>query len=80
MATPSIAAIQDAVCKYYDIPINRLLCHRRDRKWARPRQVAMYLAWEMTDATMPEIGRAFNRDQTTVTHAIAVIGRMRRNG
>lgn len=77
MSAPSIAAIQNAVCQYYGIPINRMLCHRRSRVWARPRQVAMYLAWEMTDCTLTQIGRAFNRDHTTVMHAIDVIGRMR---
>lgn len=77
MSAPSIAAIQRAVCEHYDITINRLLCHRRHRKWTLPRQVGMYLAHEMTDCTLTQIGKAFDRDHTTALHAFGLIRKMR---
>lgn len=77
MSAPSIAAIQRAVCQHYDISIERMLCHRRSRKWARPRQIAMYLAHEMTDFSPSQIARAFNRDHSTILFGIDRIKEMR---
>ena len=43
---------------------------RRARNVARPRQIAMYLAKQLTSRSLPEIGRKFDRDHTTVMHAV----------
>jgi chromosomal replication initiator protein len=62
--------IQRVVSEYYKIKINDLLSKRRSRSVARPRQVAMALAKELTNHSLPEIGEAFGgRDHTTVLHA-----------
>ena len=65
-----IANIQKAVADYYGLQIKDLLSKRRTRSLARPRQVAMALAKELTEHSLPEIGDAFaGRDHTTVLHA-----------
>lgn len=66
----SIDNIQRVVAEYYKIKISDLLSKRRSRSVARPRQVAMALAKELTNHSLPEIGDAFGgRDHTTVLHA-----------
>jgi chromosomal replication initiator protein len=66
----SITNIQKVVGEYYKIKIADLLSKRRSRSVARPRQVAMSLAKELTNHSLPEIGDAFGgRDHTTVLHA-----------
>ncbi len=66
----SIDNIQRTVAEYYKIKIQDLLSKRRSRSVARPRQVAMALAKEVTNHSLPEIGEAFGgRDHTTVLHA-----------
>lgn len=66
----SIDNIQRVVAEYYKIKISDLLSKRRNRSVARPRQVAMSLAKELTNHSLPEIGDAFGgRDHTTVLHA-----------
>ena len=66
----SIENIQKTVAEYYKIKISDLLSKRRTRSLARPRQVAMYLAKQLTSLSLPEIGEAFGgRDHTTVLHA-----------
>jgi chromosomal replication initiator protein len=58
------------VAEYYKIRVADLLSKRRSRSIARPRQVAMALARELTNHSLPEIGDAFGgRDHTTVIHA-----------
>jgi chromosomal replication initiator protein len=65
-----IPNIQKAVADYYGLQIKDLLSKRRTRSLARPRQVAMALAKELTEHSLPEIGDAFaGRDHTTVLHA-----------
>ena len=49
---------------------------RRERSVARPRQIAMYLAKHLTTKSLPDIGRAFDRDHTTVIHAVKTIDDM----
>lgn len=62
--------IQKAVAKYYNVRVSDLLSKRRTRSIARPRQMAMALAKELTDHSLPELGDAFGgRDHTTVLHA-----------
>lgn len=69
----SIADIQKAVCDYFVVKLSDLKSSRRDRSIARPRQIAMYLAKELTSKSLPEIGLAFGRDHTTILHAIRLI-------
>ena len=62
--------IQRTVAEYYNIKVTDLTSKRRSRSIARPRQVAMALAKELTNHSLPEIGDAFGgRDHTTVLHA-----------
>jgi chromosomal replication initiator protein len=66
----TIENIQKTVAEYYKIRVAELLSKRRSRSIARPRQVAMALAKELTNHSLPEIGDAFGgRDHTTVLHA-----------
>ncbi len=70
----TIENIQRTVAEYYKVKIADLLSKRRSRSVARPRQVAMALAKELTNHSLPEIGDAFGgRDHTTVLHACRVI-------
>jgi chromosomal replication initiator protein len=70
----TIENIQKTVAEYYKIKVADLLSKRRSRSVARPRQMAMALAKELTNHSLPEIGDAFGgRDHTTVLHACRVI-------
>lgn len=70
--------IQRTVADYYKIKISDLHSKRRNRAVARPRQVAMCLAKELTNRSLPEIGDAFGgRDHTTVLHACRKIAELR---
>jgi len=66
----SMTEIQYAVCGHYQIGLTDLKSTRRERKIARPRQLAMYLAKVLTPLSLPDIGKAFGRDHTTVMHAV----------
>jgi len=71
--------IQKVVSEYYKIRLNDLLSKSRSRSVARPRQVAMALAKELTDHSLPEIGNAFGgRDHTTVLHACRKVEELKR--
>ncbi|MBS4058127.1 MAG: chromosomal replication initiator protein DnaA [Bacteroidales bacterium] len=66
----SIENIQKTVADYYKIKVADMFSKKRTRNLARPRQVAMSLARELTDLSFPEIGQSFGgRDHTTVLHA-----------
>ncbi len=70
----TIDNIQRTVAEYYKIKVADLLSKRRNRSVARPRQIAMALAKELTNHSLPEIGDAFGgRDHTTVLHACRMI-------
>lgn len=70
----SIQEIQKSVCEHYNIRLVDMSSARREQKVARPRQVAMYLAKQLTSKSLPDIGRHFgNRDHTTVMHAVSRI-------
>src|SRR3981189_2787719 len=70
--------IQKTVADYYKVRMADLLSKRRSRSVARPRQVAMALAKELTSHSLPEIGDAFGgRDHTTVMHACKRIKELR---
>lgn len=74
----SIDNIQRVVAEYYKIKVSDLLSKRRSRSVARPRQVAMSLAKELTSHSLPEIGDAFGgRDHTTVLHACRKIKQLK---
>ena len=74
----TIDNIQKTVAEYYKIKVADLLSKRRSRSVARPRQMAMALAKELTNHSLPEIGDAFGgRDHTTVLHACRKIEQLR---
>jgi chromosomal replication initiator protein len=74
----SIENIQKTVAQYYKIRVADLMSKRRNRAVARPRQVAMSLAKELTERSYPEIGDAFGgKDHTTVLHACKRIKALR---
>jgi chromosomal replication initiator protein len=67
----TIEEIQRKVAEHWNIRLTDMSSARRARNVARPRQVAMYLAKQLTSRSLPEIGRRFgNRDHTTVMHAV----------
>jgi chromosomal replication initiator protein len=66
----TLESIQKTVAEYFKIRVSDLLSKKRTRSIARPRQIAMALAKELTNHSLPEIGEAFGgRDHTTVLHA-----------
>jgi chromosomal replication initiator protein len=74
----SLDNIQRTVAEYYKIKLSDLLSQRRSRSVARPRQLAMALAKELTNHSLPEIGENFGgRDHTTVLHACRKIKELR---
>ena len=74
----TVENIQKTVADYYKVRVGDLLSKRRSRSVARPRQVAMALAKELTTHSLPEIGDAFGgRDHTTVMHACKRIKQLR---
>jgi chromosomal replication initiator protein len=67
----TIDEIQRRVAEHFNIRLSEMTSERRARAVARPRQIAMYLAKQLTTRSLPEIGRKFGgRDHTTVMHAI----------
>ena len=70
----SVENIQKTVADYYKIKVADMYSKRRPASIARPRQIAMYLAKELTQKSLPEIGELFGgRDHTTVLHAVRKI-------
>jgi chromosomal replication initiator protein len=70
-----IENIQKTVADFYKIKVADMYSKKRPASIARPRQIAMYLAKEMTQKSLPEIGDSFGgRDHTTVLHAVRKIG------
>jgi chromosomal replication initiator protein len=75
----SVEGIQKTVAEYFKIKVSDMHSKRRNRNVARPRQVAMALAKDLTQMSLPEIGEAFgNRDHTTVLHACRTIAALRK--
>ncbi|HEY0206691.1 MAG TPA: chromosomal replication initiator protein DnaA [Acetobacteraceae bacterium] len=73
----TIEEIQKRVAEHWNIRLSDMSSARRARAVARPRQVAMYLAKQLTSRSLPEIGRKFgNRDHTTVMHACARVAEL----
>ncbi|HXZ92483.1 MAG TPA: chromosomal replication initiator protein DnaA [Burkholderiales bacterium] len=75
----TVDGIQKTVAEYFKIKISDMHSKKRSRNVARPRQVAMALAKDLTQMSLPEIGEAFgNRDHTTVLHACRTIASLRK--
>ena len=76
-AQVSIKRIQDLVAERFALTLEELCGDRRSQNIVYPRQVAMYLSRELTDSSLPKIGREFGgRDHTTVIHATTKISRL----
>ncbi|MGE4240077.1 chromosomal replication initiator protein DnaA [Ramlibacter sp.] len=76
----SVENIQKTVADYYKIKVADMYSKKRPASIARPRQIAMYLAKELTQKSLPEIGELFGgRDHTTVLHAVRKITQERQN-
>ena len=74
----TIEEIQKQVASHFNVRISDMHSARRARSVARPRQVAMYLAKQLTSRSLPEIGRKFGgRDHTTVMHAVRKVEELR---
>jgi chromosomal replication initiator protein len=74
----SIDNIQRTVAEYYKIKVAEMYSKKRSRTVARPRQIAMALAKELTPLSLPDIGEAFGgRDHTTVLHACRKVAELR---
>jgi len=74
----TIEEIQKRVAAHFNIRMSDMHSARRARSVARPRQVAMYLAKQLTSRSLPEIGRKFGgRDHTTVMHAVRKVDELR---
>jgi chromosomal replication initiator protein len=73
----TIPRIQEAVSERFGVTLEELVSPRRSQAVAYPRQVAMYLSRELTDSSLPKIGKEFGgRDHTTVIHATSKITRL----
>jgi chromosomal replication initiator protein len=73
----SIERIQELVCERFGVTMQELTGDRRSQNIVYPRQVAMYLSRELTDSSLPKIGKEFGgRDHTTVIHATSKIARL----
>lgn len=72
----TVEAIQEEVCRHYGLSIAELVGDKRDKRVVVPRQVAMYLSRELTQSSLPALGRAFGgRDHTTVMYAVNKVGK-----
>lgn len=70
MIVPSLSDIQRATADRYGVTVKGLRCKRRVRKLSYPRQTAMFICRTMTSSSLQQIGNAFERDHTTVLHAL----------
>lgn len=66
---PTPQMILKAVSSFYSVPVDQILANKRSKETVVPRQMAMYLVRKLTSASLPEIGKVFGRDHTTVMHA-----------
>lgn len=73
-ARQMVDAIKCEVCARFDVPLREMQSRRRARVLARPRQLAMALAYELTPLSLPKVGELFgDRDHTTVLHAVRCV-------
>ena len=61
--------IVNTVCEVHKVTLDQLVCKKRDRKYAYPRQIAIYIMIKYTRMSLKEIGMYFNRDHTTAIHS-----------
>ncbi|HJZ61231.1 MAG TPA: chromosomal replication initiator protein DnaA [Miltoncostaeaceae bacterium] len=74
--TITVDMVQQEVCRHYGVSLDELVGEKREKRVVVPRQVAMYLARELTQSSLPTLGRAFgDRDHTTVMYAVNKVGR-----
>jgi len=74
----TVELIQEIIASYFKLKVDELLAKRRTRNVSYPRQIAMYLARELTENSLPRLGEMFGgRDHTTVIHAYEKISRER---
>lgn len=74
----TVELIQEIIASYFKLKVDELLAKRRTRNVSYPRQIAMYLARELTETSLPRLGEMFGgRDHTTVIHAYEKISRER---
>jgi len=71
----TIDVIKKLVCKYYNISIEDVISRSRKQNLLRPRQIAIYLSRQYTDAPLQSIGKAFNRYHATALHSINCVER-----
>jgi chromosomal replication initiator protein len=77
VAQVTIEHIQEVICERFGLSLDELCSHKRSQNIVYPRQVAMYLSRELTDSSLPKIGKHFgDRDHTTVLHANTKITNM----
>lgn len=65
----SMDSIKKVVARHFKLPVEEFNSKRKSHSIAWPRQIAMYLSHELTECSLPEIGKAFDRDHSTVVHA-----------
>jgi chromosomal replication initiator protein len=75
-----IRDVQAAICRYYNIRLERFIGEQRAVPIVRPRQIAMYICFVFYGKSYSEIGRAFDRHHTTVMHACDVIEHLVKSG
>ena len=66
---PTPPMIIQTVSNFYSVPVDQIMSDRRSKDTVQPRQMAMYLVRKMMNYSLPEIGKVFGRDHTTVMHA-----------
>ena len=76
-AQPSVEAIMRAACAHFGVTLLDMQSHRRSKHINRPRQIAAYLANQLTSQSLPQIGRRMERDHTTIVHSIRRIETLR---
>ena len=76
---PTPPMILQAVSNFYSVPVEHILSDRRSKDTVQPRQMAMYLVRKLTNYSLPDTGKVFHRDHTTVMHACDKIDRERKN-
>lgn len=76
---PSVERIQEIVAEEYGITVDDLKSRQRHERFAFPRQIAIYIACAISGMSLPEIGKAFNKDHSTVIHARDKIAQLIQN-
>lgn len=73
LADPNLEIIKQAVADYFEITVDDLESTSRERKFARPRQLAIFLSRLCTDASLADIGESFKRDHSTALHSFELM-------